>query len=147
MRRSFDTSTACQKNSRRKDGVKQILAKTKNGGISKTRKIRSNLVTETRTDVIVDENIVNKIVKIPILRRSNRRKLKTQGSALTLTNVSQNLTTKSNEVEEQITSTKVEKACIIFRPLQPDVPLHKLQCKNNPSSVLLPKGKAILILG
>ena len=95
----------------------------------------------------MDENIASKIVKIPILRRANRRKLKTQGSALTLNNVSQNLTTKSNEVEEEITSTKVEQACIVFRPIQPVVPFDELQFKNIPSSAVLPIGKAILILG
>ena len=85
-------------------------------------------------DVFGDENVGKKI----IVPRGNRRRLSTQGSVSELDNVP----SKSKDVQEQKTPTKITKAYNFLRPIQPfSVSEDGTQVKNIPSPIPLPKGR------
>jgi len=138
-------STAWQRNLRRSDVSGQVKPKIKNEGIHKkvseiptarqnVRRPKLKSVSEIE-DVFGDENVGKKI----IVPRGNRRRLSTQGSVSELDNVP----SKSRDVQEQKTPTKITKAYNFLRPIQPfSVSEDGIKVKNIPSPIPLPKGVA-----
>jgi len=138
-------STTWQRNLRRSDVSGQVKPKIKNEGIHKkvseiptarqnVRRPKLKSVSEIE-DVFGDENVGKKI----IVPRGNRRRLSTQGSVSELDNVP----SKSRDVQEQKTPTKITKAYNFLRPIQPfSVSEDGIKVKNIPSPIPLPKGVA-----
>merc|ERR1712180_263553 len=138
-------STAWQRNLRRSDVSGQVKPKIKNEGIHKkvseiptarqnVRRPKLKSVSEIE-DVFGDENVGKRI----IVPRGNRRRLSTQGSVSELDNVP----SKSRDVQEQKTPTKITKAYNFLRPIQPfSVSEDGIKVKNIPSPIPLPKGVA-----